>query len=74
MPNVYKTAQGILINMDNLRLVNEKTRAVGNVPVNARGDSVDRDGSVLKTKQDQLRERNQKLENLAKYQPKKNRG
>lgn len=43
---VYKTAQGMQIDMDNLRLLNESVVAVGNMSVNARGDQVNPDGSV----------------------------
>jgi hypothetical protein len=71
MPNLYKTAQGQVINMDSLRLKNETVRAVGNMPVNARGDEIASDGTVLKTKQESIKERNNTIKNLVKYQPKK---
>jgi hypothetical protein len=42
----YKTAQGVAIDMDQLRLLNERVVSVGNMGVNARGDQVHPDGSV----------------------------
>lgn len=38
MTRVYKTTMGQSIDMDALKLANEKTTAVGNMRVNARGD------------------------------------
>ena len=49
MNKVYKTAAGQHLNMDQLRLVNEKEIAVGNYKTNARGDEIDNSGNVLKT-------------------------
>ena len=50
MRGVYKTAQGRVINMDNLRLQHENEKAVGNMGVNARGDQVDRHGNIIRKK------------------------
>lgn len=44
--NTYKTAQGVQIDMDHLRLLNESVVSVGNMGINARGDQVNPDGSV----------------------------
>lgn len=71
MAGVYKTAQGKLINMDNMRLANETTLAVGNTPVNARGDEVRHDGTVIKTKQEAIKERNHQLKELAEHHQKR---
>lgn len=38
---VYRSAQGRAVDLGALQLQNEDTRAVGNMPVNARGDLVD---------------------------------
>ena len=38
---VYKSAQGKMVDLGALQLQNESVRAVGNMPVNARGDLVD---------------------------------
>ena len=39
-----------MLNMDNLRLANESTVAVGNTRTNARGDQLDENGNVVVTK------------------------
>jgi hypothetical protein len=44
---VYRTAQGKQIDMAALAARNEKTRAVGNMKVNARGDTIDGTGKVI---------------------------
>lgn len=49
--NIYKTAQGRALDIDNLRLANETTVAVGNMKVNARGDRVASDGTVTVPKE-----------------------
>ena len=38
---VYRSAQGRMVDIGALQLQNESVRAVGNMPVNARGDIVD---------------------------------
>lgn len=44
---VYRTAQGKTIDMAALAAKNEKTRAVGNMSVNARGDTIDAAGNIV---------------------------
>lgn len=44
---VYRSAQGKAVDMSALAAKNEKTRAVGNMPVNARGDTIDSHGKVI---------------------------
>lgn len=44
----YKTAQGKVVDMSALAAKNEKTRAVGNMKVNARGDTIDSMGRIIK--------------------------
>lgn len=56
MNKVYKTAQGHQINMDTLRLLNEKEIAVGNMNINARGDSIHKNGEVVQTKNERIKE------------------
>lgn len=51
---VYKTAQGKIVDMGRLMVQNEKTRAVGNMKVNARGDMVDDMNNVIATKPQQV--------------------
>ena len=48
--NVYKTAQGKMLDMGSLVLQNEHVRAVGNMNVNARGDVIDAEGRVVTTR------------------------
>jgi hypothetical protein len=43
----YKTALGKTIDISVLASKNEKTRAVGNMAVNARGDSIDAQGRII---------------------------
>lgn len=50
MPNVHRTARGVSVDIDQLRLANETTVAVGNQRVNARGDVLDSKGNVITTK------------------------
>lgn len=45
----YRTAMGKMVDMAALTAKNEKTRAVGNMKVNARGDTIDAHGRVIKT-------------------------
>ena len=52
--NIYRTAQGLLIDIDNLKLANESTTAVGNMKVNARGDVIDDRGGVVNSKTAQV--------------------
>lgn len=55
--NLYTTANGRVLNIDHMRLLNEKTIAVGNMGVNARGDQVMPDGSIIKTRNEIMKER-----------------
>jgi hypothetical protein len=50
MSNKYRTAHGKQLDIDKLRLVNEKTIAVGNMKVNARGDQLGQGGKVVATR------------------------
>lgn len=43
----YRTAHGKTLDIDKLRLVNEKTIAVGNMKVNARGDQLGQGGQIV---------------------------
>lgn len=47
MSKNYRSAQGKNIDMAALAARNEKVRAVGNMKVNARGDTIDGNGKVL---------------------------
>ena len=52
--NIYRTAQGKLVDMGKLFLQNEGARAVGNMNVNARGDVIDDNNQVIAKKNDQV--------------------
>jgi hypothetical protein len=60
----HKSAKGAELDMERLRLANEKTIAVGNMNVNARGDLLGPGGKVIKTRAQVLAEKN-KLTNNA---------
>lgn len=47
----YRTANGKMVAMETLRLENEKTIAVGNMKVNARGDTLGPGGKPILSKQ-----------------------
>lgn len=51
--DVYRTANGKVVDMGALRLKNEKVRAVGNMKVNARGDEINEHGQVIRKKTEQ---------------------
>jgi len=50
MGKAYRSAQGKMIDMEQLRLANEDTIAVGNMRVNARGDELGPGGEVIRTR------------------------
>lgn len=54
--NVYKSAQGKTVNMDMMRLLHEKEVAVGNMNVNARGDEISSDGTIVRSRQDLMKD------------------
>lgn len=51
---VYRTAQGKRLDLGALVLKNEKTRAIGNMNVNARGDVLDADNQSIDTRNHQV--------------------
>jgi hypothetical protein len=58
MATNHRTARGVPIDMDRIRLANEQTIAVGNMKVNARGDQLGAGGKVIKTRQQIMAEKN----------------
>jgi hypothetical protein len=56
MPKIYRTMQGEQVDIEALFHRNELTQAVGNMRVNARGDELGRDGKVVKTKEQKIKE------------------
>jgi hypothetical protein len=57
---VYRTAQGKMIDMGALKLQNENERAVGNMKVNARGDVLNSENQKIATRSDQVSKQYQK--------------
>lgn len=53
----YRTAQGRSVDMSRLIAKNEKTRAVGNMKVNARGDVIDGHGKIVQSVNERSSER-----------------
>ena len=51
---VYKTAQGKTVDLGALQLQNEHVRAVGNMPVNARGDLLDSRNRAIDSRNQQV--------------------
>lgn len=51
---VYRTAQGKMVDIGALQLQNENVRAVGNMPVNARGDLLDSMNRPINTRNQQV--------------------
>lgn len=72
--NIYKTAQGQVVDVDTLRLINEGVIAVGNMSVNARGDQVAPDGTVVKTRNERMKEHYRNTNPVVKYNPNRRRG
>lgn len=57
MPDVIITSEGKAIDIEGLRLKNEKTVAVGNMRVNARGDELDPiTGAIFRTRADRMKD------------------
>lgn len=54
----HRTARGVPVDMERLRLANEQTIAVGNMKVNARGDQLGPGGKIIKTRQQVMAEKN----------------
>jgi len=51
MGRTYRTMQGRVVDMDELRSKNELMPAVGNYRVNARGDEIGKGGQVVRTRE-----------------------
>lgn len=52
----YKTAMGKTVDMAALAARNEHTRAVGNMSVNARGDTIDANGRIIRSVTEKVNE------------------
>lgn len=62
--NVYRTAQGKMVDMGALSLQNELVRAVGNMNVNARGDRVDENNQVIDQRNRQVQRQHRRTSNV----------
>lgn len=56
MASRHKTSRGVIVDMDQVRLANEDTIAIGNAKTNARGDQLGSGGKVVKTKAQVMQE------------------
>jgi hypothetical protein len=57
MQNIRTSLQGQKINFDQFVAYNDKTKAVGNMRVNARGDIIDASGNILKTRTEIMKQK-----------------
>ena len=70
--NIYQTAQGLQVNIDQMRILNEKSVAVGNMQVNARGDQVSRSGEIIKSRNEIMKDHySRQIDPIVKYNPNK---
>lgn len=69
MATQHRSARGIPVDIDRLRLANETSIAVGNMRVNARGDQLGAGGKVIKTRAQVLAEKNKIHGSLAEDTP-----
>jgi hypothetical protein len=67
----FRTAQGKTIDMATLAAKHEKVRAVGNMKVNARGDTIDANGKIIVPVTQKVGESYQKTVGNKSAQPKK---
>jgi hypothetical protein len=56
MSKIYKTANGQMLDIEKLRLLNETTEAVGNMNINARGDEIDSNGNIVRSRSELMKE------------------
>jgi hypothetical protein len=67
----YRTALGKTVDMAALQTRNERVRAVGNMSVNARGDTIDAFGNVVKPVTQKVNEKYSKTVGNRSAQPRK---
>jgi hypothetical protein len=65
---VYRSAQGKTVDMGALLLQNEAVRAVGNMGVNARGDTIDSRNRVIDSKNKQVQRQNRRQTSVTRTQ------
>jgi len=57
MGDLHRTAKGKIFDMAAMRAKNEHVRAVGNMQVNARGDTIDNQGNIINDRNKRVNER-----------------
>lgn len=67
----HRSAQGKMVDMAALAARNERTRAVGNMKVNARGDTIDASGKIIIPVTQKVGEKYQKTVGNRSAQPRK---
>jgi len=67
----YRTALGKSVDMAALQTRNERVRAVGNMSVNARGDTIDAMGNIIKPVTEKVNEKYSKTVGNKTAQPRK---
>lgn len=55
MTKLYRTAQGRTVDIASIIMQNERTRAVGNMKVNARGDAIDSHNQIVNSRPKQVK-------------------
>lgn len=68
MTKIYKTARGKTLDMDKIKLSNERVSAVGNMKVNARGDKLGAGGQIVAGR-NQVMDRVYNVESRKGYSP-----
>lgn len=63
---IYRSANGKIVDMGALRLKNERVRAVGNMKVNARGDEINGNGQIIRKKNEQVNNQYQRQVKLTR--------
>jgi hypothetical protein len=62
MGQLHRSSKGKLVDMENLRLSNEKSIAVGNMKINARGDELGQGGQIVKTRNERMNQQYPKMQ------------
>lgn len=65
----YRSAQGKVVDLGALQLQNEGVRAVGNMNVNARGDTIGSDNTVIDQRNRRVQRQYQKQTNVSDLPP-----
>ena len=69
----FKSAMGKVVDMNALAAKNERVRAVGNMKVNARGDSIDSQNRIIKPVTEKVNDNYSKTVGNRSAQPTKNK-